>query len=315
MPPRPPPPNTSLFSGFTRLSKLLAVVVLALYVTAKVSPPSTTYLALVPGRTIPCVWNILTSQFLETHGALVALDIFAVLFLSKIIEPIYGSKEYLKYTLVVSTMAGVCGFTSLILAYMFGPRLGFILYGKYCGFQALLGAYLVAVKQIMPDSELRLLFVLKLKATYLPGIYLLLTCAIAGVNESYYTLCAVVSGTYFSWLYLRFFQKKMDGKLVGDPSDEFRFATFFPEIVRPAVDKVSGILGCCCASKQANASGYVLDGQPLPGSDQKESNRRRERGARALEERLSATAGDVEAPAKDGTTAEEGQVKPANGEK
>jgi hypothetical protein len=37
-------------------------------------------------------------------------------------------------------------------------------YGKYCGFQALLAAYLVAVKQIMPDSELRLLFVLKLRA-------------------------------------------------------------------------------------------------------------------------------------------------------
>lgn len=59
----------------------------------------------------------------------VALDVFAVLFLSKIIEPIYGSKEYLKFTLLVSLMAGVTAFTSLILAYMFGPRLGFILCG------------------------------------------------------------------------------------------------------------------------------------------------------------------------------------------
>jgi hypothetical protein len=109
MPPQAPTPNTSLFSGFTRLSKLLAVVVLALYVTVKVAPSSMTYLALVPGRwvqgaasllvlevmysshvavgegggvmtwnlhadrTIPCVWNIVTSQFLETHGALVRM--------------------------------------------------------------------------------------------------------------------------------------------------------------------------------------------------------------------------------------------------
>jgi membrane associated rhomboid family serine protease len=57
----------------------------------------------------------------------VALDVFAILFLSKIIEPIYGSKEYLKFTLVANLLAGLSGFTVLFLAYMFGPRLGFIL--------------------------------------------------------------------------------------------------------------------------------------------------------------------------------------------
>lgn len=314
MPPQAPTPNTSLFSGFTRLSKLLAVVVLALYVTVKVAPSSMTYLALVPGRTIPCVWNIVTSQFLETHGALVALDVFAILFLSKIIEPIYGSKEYLKFTLVANLLAGLSGFTVLFLAYMFGPRLGFILYGKYCGFQALLAAYLVAVKQIMPDSELRLLFVLKLRAKYLPGLYLLITSIVSAIQESYFTISLVTSGTYFAWIYLRFFQTKMEGKLVGDPSDEFRFATFFPELMHPVVDKIAGLFFCCAPKQTANTSGYVLDGQPLPGSDQQESNRRRERGARALEERLSASS-DVEAPtSKEGKTGADGKASSGAGD-
>jgi len=279
------------------LSKLLALTIVVLYAATKVFPSSMAYLALVPGRTIPCVWNILTSQFLETHGALVALDVFAILFLAKIIEPVYGSKEFLKFSLSVMLMAGFAMFGFLFLAYMFGPRLGFILYGKYCGFQSLLGAYLVAVKQIMPDSEVRIFFVVKLRAKYLSGVYVLITTVVAGFSESYYTVGLTLVGAYMAWLYLRFFQTKLDGKLVGDPSDEFRFATFFPELLHSVVDKLVLPFSLCCGKKKNPNAEYMMEGKPLPGSDEQESNRRRERGQRALEERLSASAGDIEVAA------------------
>ena len=39
----------------------------------------------------------------------------------------------------------------------------------------------------------------------------------------------VIFGTYFGWLYLRFFQRK--GESVGDLNEMFGFESFFPELV------------------------------------------------------------------------------------
>lgn len=39
-------------------------------------------------------------------------------------------------------------------------------------------------------------------------------------------------GTYIGWIYLRYFQKKQETKIKGDPSDEFSFSAFFPEFLR-----------------------------------------------------------------------------------
>lgn len=68
----------------------------------------------------------------------------------------------------------------------------------------------------------------------------------------------------------------------GDPSDEFRFATFFPEALHPVVDAVASVcskifrLGLQQSSAQATTSSRpVANGAPLPGSDATEAARRR----------------------------------------
>ncbi|KAI3685672.1 hypothetical protein L6452_34927 [Arctium lappa] len=80
-------------------------------------------------------------------------------------------------------------------------------------------------------------------------------------------------------------------KAKGDPSDEFAFSTFFPEFLRPLIDPIASIFHqmLCGRSEASNeARGYTVGTAPLPGSDPVEASRRRERGARALEERLAA---------------------------
>ena len=42
----------------------------------------------------------------------------------------------------------------------------------------------------------------------------------------------IVFGIATSWAYLRFYQPKSEGSLLGDPSNEFAFATFFPEFMQ-----------------------------------------------------------------------------------
>jgi hypothetical protein len=66
----------------------------------------------------------------------------------------------------------------------------------------------------------------------------------------------------------------------GDPSDEFKFSTFFPEVVQPPIDRVAGALAVLLRlqrkPEQAEpAKGFVLGGAALPGSDTAEASRRR----------------------------------------
>jgi len=48
-------------------------------------------------------------------------------------------------------------------------------------------------------------------------------------------------GTYSAWFYLRFIQVDPRTQLRGDPSPSFNFASFFPEMVRPAADKFASM--------------------------------------------------------------------------
>lgn len=80
----------------------------------------------------------------------------------------------------------------------------------------------------------------------------------------------------------------------GDLSEEFRLASFFPQPLQPPVDRIAGAatrltgLGAAGAASQQQQAGsyYGLGGAALPGSNAGDAARRRERGVKALEERL-----------------------------
>lgn len=65
----------------------------------------------------------------------------------------------------------------------------------------------------------------------------------------------------------------------GDPSNDFRLATFFPEFLHPAIDGVAAVvaklLGMAPQEAGESRSAFVLQAAPLPGSDSAESARRR----------------------------------------
>jgi hypothetical protein len=54
-----------LFTGFTRLSKGLAVLLATGFLLTTLLLSSVEYLALIPGRSIPFVWTVLTAGYLE----------------------------------------------------------------------------------------------------------------------------------------------------------------------------------------------------------------------------------------------------------
>ncbi|KDO48433.1 hypothetical protein CISIN_1g021779mg [Citrus sinensis] len=254
-----PAGGSLLFTGFTKLCKGLAVVLVGGHILVQLLPASVSVLALIPARTIPFAWNLLTAGYIEqtVHG----------------VRPSFDVKKFT--------------------------------YMPLSGFQGVLAGFLVGIKQIVPDQEL---YLLKIKAKWLPSLMLLLSIAISFFTaESAAYLPTLIFGTYMGWIYLRYLQKKPETKLSGDPSDDFAFSSFFPEFIRPVIDPIASIFHRMLCGRRTETSGddhgYTLGGASLPGSDPIEASRRRERGARALEERLAteklAAAQSVEESKKD----------------
>ncbi|XP_015877153.3 rhomboid-like protein 19 [Ziziphus jujuba] len=280
--------GTGAFSGFTRLCKGLAVVLVGGHIVVQVLPQAVDYLALIPARTIPFGWNLITAGYIEQSVYGVVASTLGLLFLGKLLEPIWGSKEFLKFIFVVNFLTSVCVFITAIALY-YVTRQENYLYMPLSGFHGILSGFLVGIKQIIPDQELPLI---KIKAKWLPSLSVLLSIAISFFTaESATYLPTIIFGTYMGWIYLRYWQRKQETKLKGDPSDDFAFSTFFPEFLRPIIDPIATIFHrmlCGRSEDSTDAQGYTLGGAPLPGSDPIEASRRRERGARALEERLAA---------------------------
>ncbi|KAF8728730.1 hypothetical protein HU200_018006 [Digitaria exilis] len=164
-----------------------------------------------------------------------------------------------------------------------------VLYTPLSGVYGVLSGLLVGIKQILSDQELNL-FVFKISAKWIPSIVAFVSVAVSlFLKESMAYLPIILFGIYVSWIYLRYFQRRLEVGLKGDPSDEFSFSSFFPGFLRPVLDPIGSIFHklFCGRSARSEGTGQTLDGSQIPGSGTIEANRRRERGQRALEQRLA----------------------------
>ncbi|KAK9158320.1 hypothetical protein Scep_004894 [Stephania cephalantha] len=288
--------------GSTQLCKGFALVLVFGHAVVQIFPSAVTYLALVPARTIPFAWNLLTAGYVEQAVVGAIVSALGLLFIGRLLEPIWGPKEFLKFIFVVNFLTYICAFVTAIALYYITKEENY-LYAPISGFHGVLAGILVGIKQIFPDQELPLIPPLKIKAKWMPSLLLLPSIAVSFfVEGSASYLPTLIFGTYVGWIYLRYFQRKPETNIRGDPSDEFAFSSFFPQSMRPIIEPIASILDrifCRRSRVPSEAKGYTLGAAPLPGSDPIEASRRRERGARALEERLASerlTASGAEDP-------------------
>ena len=73
----------------------------------------------------------------------------------------------------------------------------------------------------------------------------------------------------------------------GDPSEDFRLATFFPALLEPVLDPVFALIGMIfCLNRKPTPSQATRTALPTE-AESADASRRRQRGAKALEERLA----------------------------
>jgi hypothetical protein len=151
----------------------------------------------------------------------------------------------------------------------------------------------VALKQLIPEYDISFRF-FSFRAKYTPLILIGIHVSLFILQIPATTITFVVSGWIWSWVYLRFFQKR-EG-ITGDPSDSFQFATFFPEAIQPVLVVIGNIVWnwcCCCARKRSSSSAtsttVPLDGAAFPSvlDAPQDAERRRQLGLRALDQRMA----------------------------
>jgi hypothetical protein len=109
-----------------------------------------------------------------------------------------------------------------------------------------------------------------------PSLYVLLACGVIAATKAHTQLPFLLFGTYFAWLYLRFFQQQPETSIKGDPSEDFKFSTFFPELLHPPIDLLAKLLGKVFRLQHgADALAKSQSSSALLGSDSAEANRRR----------------------------------------
>ncbi|ONL98266.1 Rhomboid-like protein 19 [Zea mays] len=266
------------FTGFTKLCKGLAVIIFLVHILVHLFPSAATYLTLIPASRLE----------LKLEMKKVIMSIVGLLLLGKVLEPLWGAKELLKFIFIVNLSTSACVFVTTIVLYYITQEETY-LYTPVSGFYGVLSGLLVGIKQILPDQELNL-FVLKISAKWIPSIVAFTSVVVSFfVKESISYLPIILFGIYMSWIYLRYFQRSLEVGLKGDPSDEFSFSSFFPVFLRPVLDPIASIFHklFCGRSAKPEGTGQTLDGSQFPGLGSIEANRRRERGQRALEQRLA----------------------------
>jgi hypothetical protein len=162
----------------------------------------------------------------------------------------------------------------------------YYLFAKFGGFHGVTAALLVALRQTAPDEpvggEASPFRALGLRNRHLSGAYVLTTLLLAlssgALHHHIGLYLFVLSGTYFGWLYLRFFQpvhvacgaragpdadpaggkQAAQGGPRGDPREEFSFASMWPPALQPAIERLSTpVFACCCAPAAGGADAHT----------------------------------------------------------
>ncbi|XP_058058875.1 transmembrane protein 115 [Anopheles bellator] len=291
----------SALLGSTSTSiKFICIATLVGYVIS-FSERISVLLCVTPGFLMPptfWIWTIFTYFFIEQHFWEVLVDLVTVGLCGKLIEPSWGQMEMLHYFAITNTGVAILT-TFYYLFYSMITKDAEILFNvRIYGLAGMNAAISVAVTQIMPDHLIARTPLGKFSNRNVPltvviASILLWACGL--LDGTYPAMFA--SGLYVSWVYLRFYQRHSNGTR-GDSAENFRFASFFPNVLQPLIAVIANPVYLCClriglvkrlSPQQSNSSSLQSVNVHLPGVDPHDMERRRQIALKALSERLSKT--------------------------
>jgi hypothetical protein len=281
-------------SGYSKVSLGLAGLLIGLCTVGQ-SPTVFGFFSITPGNIIPPLVHIqtlLSGGFLETNPITLVVDLAAIALAGNLFEPLWGTRKYLEFVVIVNFFACLITAISFICLYIATQDLT-VLFLNFNGFWCVLAGYLVAFKQVNPQRKFALAGV---SVDCRLGPVILLSAAtglwLGGVLGAAVPMMAF-HGIWVSWTYLRFYQTRDD--VQGDPGEGFTFADLFPNNMQPAVITFgTHLYRIAVACRIVPDKPLVFDlsqdnivKTALPGNTLSDADRRRQAAERDLEKRLA----------------------------
>lgn len=98
-----------------------------------------------------CIWTIITFCFIELHWWEVAFDIVSLVLCAKLLEPLWGRRELLKFFAVINFGVAVLSMFYYLLLYASTRNSKFLFEVQIHGLAGFIASLSVAVRQILPD--------------------------------------------------------------------------------------------------------------------------------------------------------------------
>lgn len=144
----------ALWTNTTPPVKWICIVILFGYALGFVPGLDVSALCVTPGYLLPPffqVWRVLTFWCVELHAWEVAVDIVTVALCGKLIEPLWGRWEMVRFFLLCQASVALLSTLAYFVLYI-GTRDERLLFDVHVhGLAGYVGALSVAVRQVMPD--------------------------------------------------------------------------------------------------------------------------------------------------------------------
>ncbi|KAL5535843.1 hypothetical protein ACEPAF_3937 [Sanghuangporus sanghuang] len=262
-------------------------------------PYSTPYLTLIPGSSLFYPWTFFTAGLVEVTILELLLTLVFVPISLRYFERLWGSLETFLFIVITITVPNIISFTVNWAEFLLTKNADLFLYGmEYHGQMALQTGILVAFTQLIPEHQVQVFGVLKIRVKRLPMAYVTLSTimVLIGYQSPWIT---IQFGWLVAWAYLRFYKKNKGDTIVGDSygdrSETFAFVQWFPPVVHPPINMLGKFVYPLAtrfhlipgAASDIESGGY----SQVPGGQRAEAERRRALALKALDQRMASSSG------------------------
>ncbi|KAI9208489.1 eukaryotic integral membrane protein-domain-containing protein [Polychytrium aggregatum] len=224
----------------TRSISFLALLLFLLGLLSLYFPSFVSYLSVTANHSLWFFWTFITAGLFEVNPILFVIHTAALTLSGKYLEQAWGGKEFFRFIMIVNVLSYIGVFLTMVVEYAVDSRdsdADQLIEAHANGLIALMFAFMVAFKQLVPEYSIGIFKVISIRAKHLPSIVLLayFILFVLGILHTQYYVA--LYATLTAWIYLRFY-KKQDG-IAGDRSETFSFASFFPEFLHVIIHPIS----------------------------------------------------------------------------
>lgn len=132
------------------------------------------------------------------------MDVIVVFLYSKMIEPLWGTKELLKFYFIVTIPNALFATCTYFVFYGMTFNEDYLFERPIYGLAAFIGAYSVVIKQIMPDTVIATTPLFKLRQDHVPLLIVIFSTILWLASAvPLHFLIMLTFGIFISWTYLR----------------------------------------------------------------------------------------------------------------